>query len=186
MNLSPSAPNGTKLLLLLVFYLIAPWSYALIYFIRENLGIKMVVSEANSSLPDVRAGNWWHERRQGLGSALPAPCCACVCARIAPAPHNPPQGCRRGKQSPAAQASKAENGFAFPPHAGKKGFHLFSEGTGWCFGAELVVLAVRMRWGHGAAHKASPAAPQTCAMPHSPDMRHPKRCPLLHPLLPFL
>lgn len=64
--LSPSIPNGTKLLLLLVFVLIAPWSYALIYLIRENLGQKMVVPEANSSLPDVGLGTGRTKGERGL------------------------------------------------------------------------------------------------------------------------
>ena len=50
--ISPSVPNGAELLITVVFFfLIAPWSYALIYFFREHLGKKIVVSEANSGWP---------------------------------------------------------------------------------------------------------------------------------------
>lgn len=72
--LSPSIPHGTELLITVVFFLIAPWSYALIYFFRENLGKKMVVSQANSSLPRAADyGQGWELVRQKERGAQQGP-----------------------------------------------------------------------------------------------------------------
>lgn len=86
---SPSIPNGTKLLLLLVFVLIAPWSCALIYFIRENLGKKMVVSEANRRLPDAGLGTGERKGERGLAVSSHLLPVAVPVPRMLPAPHNP-------------------------------------------------------------------------------------------------
>lgn len=60
--LFPSIPNGTDLLITVVVFLIAPWSYALIHFFRENLGkiglfLKQIVACPMQLIMD-RAGNW--------------------------------------------------------------------------------------------------------------------------------
>lgn len=182
-------PKWYQALIAVGFCLNCTLELCLDYFIRENLGKKMVVSEANSSL--LGTGRTKGERGLAVSSSLLP--CGCGCATMAPSTPQPLQGHVRGQAAtstlrwhpPAAQASKAANGFQFPSPTEKKGFDLLSEGTGWLFGAKLVVLAVRVRWGCG-AHRASPAAPQTGPMPRSPDMRHLKRCPLLHSLLPCI
>lgn len=58
------------------FVLIALWSYALIYFIRENLGKKMAFCKANSSLPSGGLGTGGTKGERGLAvpsHLLPVP-----------------------------------------------------------------------------------------------------------------
>lgn len=103
--LSPSIPHGTELLITAVFFLIVPWSYALIYcFFRENLGKKMVVSQGNSGPPRAadygQAGNWCDKRREGLCRVLPPPSLwLCLCCDSSYCPTTP-AGPREGAGSP--------------------------------------------------------------------------------------
>lgn len=71
-----------------------------LFFPRENLGKKVVVSQANSGLSHAadyrQAGNWCDKRREGLGRVLPPPplrlCLCCDSSHRPTSPAGPGEG----------------------------------------------------------------------------------------------